>query len=358
MLRDKIGKPWLIYGAYGFTGRLIAKVAADRGHAPILAGRDRHRLWEQAKSLGLEIRAFPLDDRELLAEGLDGVEAVVHAAGPFSRTSRPMVDACLAAGVHYLDITGEIPVFETLFALHDAAKRAGIAIVPGVGFDVVPTDCAAARAAGRIDEPSSLTIAFSASGSPSRGTTRTVVEGLGGTSAERVDGKLVAAPYASHTRQIPFSDRPRFAVGIPWGDVSTAWHSTGVPNIRVYMATPEKQVAQMRLLARARPILALSPVQSLLKWAVGRTVSGPGAKELEQGGARVWCQATNQDGAEATVELTTPNGYWFTALAAVAAVEELLSDEGDSRPTGAMTPSRAFGADFVDRIEGVHWTMP
>jgi len=119
---------WMIYGANGYTGELTAREAVRRGQRPILAGRNAAAIEALARELGCESRVFDLD-----APHLDGIQAVLHCAGPFSHTSKPMVNACLAAGAHYLDITGEIAVFESVFRRDADAKQRGIVeITPAV----------------------------------------------------------------------------------------------------------------------------------------------------------------------------------------------------------------------------------
>ncbi|NIP57212.1 MAG: NAD(P)H-binding protein, partial [Gemmatimonadetes bacterium] len=206
--------PWLLYGAYGFTGRLIARRAIAMGLRPILAGRRREPTADLARELDLECRVFDLDDPPALREGLRGVQLVMHTAGPFSRTWRPMAEACLAAGVHYLDITGEIEVFEALAGLDGAARETGVMLLPGVGFDVVPTDCAAARVGGRLEEPVHLDLAFASSGGPSRGTALTMIEALGRPSRIRSGSRIVDVAWGSIARTIPFSDGERHGVCI------------------------------------------------------------------------------------------------------------------------------------------------
>jgi saccharopine dehydrogenase (NAD+, L-lysine-forming) len=135
---------YLIYGANGYTGRLIARHAVECGQRPILAGRNAPAVEKIAGALGLDARAFDLGDPAAVDRGLAGLRAVLHCAGPFAHTSRPMVDGCLRNGVTYLDITGEVTVFEACAARDAEARLAGIMLMPGVGFDVVPSDCLAA----------------------------------------------------------------------------------------------------------------------------------------------------------------------------------------------------------------------
>ena len=166
---------WLLYGAYGYTGARIARLAVERGERPTLAGRDATATAALAEELNLPHCSFDLEDPHRLSQAIKGFRAVLHCAGPFSATSQPMADACLATGAHYLDITGEIGVFEALAARDQEARTAGVCLLPGVGFDVVPTDCLAALLSERLPGASHLELAFRGAGTPSRGTARTML---------------------------------------------------------------------------------------------------------------------------------------------------------------------------------------
>ena len=134
---------FMIYGANGFTGRLIVQEALERGFKPVIAGRNRKAIKALANETGLEARIFGLNDLSSIAKNIANMDVVLHSAGPFSLTMPNMVKACLQTGTHYCDITGEIDVFEKVYAQHDKAIEKNIALIPGVGFDVVPTDCVA-----------------------------------------------------------------------------------------------------------------------------------------------------------------------------------------------------------------------
>ncbi len=341
---------WMIYGANGYTGELAAREAARRKLRPILAGRDGEAVARLASELGLESRSFSLDDPDRARESLAGVTAVLHCAGPFMRTSAPMVRACLEARCHYLDITGEIAVFEAIMRLNDQAKAAGVALVPGVGFDVVPTDCLAAILAGELPEATELTLAFySKGGTISRGTLTTMIESLPASGAIRKDGRIVPVPIAFDGREIPFSIGPRYAITIPWGDVSTAWHTTSIPNIRVYSATPRRAAARMRRFAPLMPLAARWPLKNLLLgWAAKRT--GPDAAMRNSARMYLWGEVRDASGCVVTTTMDTPEGYAFTAVSAVTAAEHV--SRGDVAP-GSFTPSRALGKDFAERLPGV-----
>ena len=346
---ERMSGRWLLYGAYGYTGELVAREAVKRGLEPVLAGRDREKTEALARELGLEARVFGLGSEQEIRAGLAGMDAVLHCAGPFSRTWRPMAGACVAEGVHYLDITGEIEVLEGMRSLSGSARRAGVHLIPAVGFDVVPTDCAAALAVKALHGATELDLAFHSSGGPSRGTARTALEGMDGTSAVRRDGRIREIPLGSVRRTIPFSDRPREGVAIPWGDVSTAWYSTNVPDIRVFTVLPPKVVRVSRVLGL---LMKIPGIRGLARRLVDARVTGPDEEELGHGTSRIWAEARTEDGASAVVELVTPNGYTLTATAAVEAVARVVSGRV-SRPPGVHTPSRAFGADFVLGLEGV-----
>ena len=338
--------PWMIYGANGYTGELIAREAAGRGLKPILAGRNAEAVGKLASELGLPHRIFALDSPQL-----EGVAAVLHAAGPFIRTSRTMVDACLAARAHYLDITGEISVFEQVLSRGEEAKRAGVALLPGVGFDVVPSDCLAARLAAQLPDATELTLAFvSTRGSISRGTMKTMIESLPHAGAVRRDGKIVPVPIAFDAREIDFPGGRRWAMTIPWGDVATAWWSTGIPNIRVYTGTPPRQIRRMRRMAPLLPLLGWKPLKRYLQKQVEKRVTGPSEEIRRTARMELWGEVRNAAGQVVTGTLVTPEAYQLTAISAVEAAERAA--QGRVQP-GAWTPSKAFGAGFVEELPGV-----
>src|SRR4028118_1979573 len=187
---------WLIYGATGYTGRLVVQEAVRRGLAPVLAGRDASRLVDLARPLGLETRVAPLDDPRALARALDGIQVVLNAAGPFSSTAPPVSAACLSAHSHYLDVTGEIPVFQALHQLDGAARDCGILLLPGAGFIVIPSDCLAAPVAGRLPGAHWLRLGISRSVLVSRGSARTMMELLDSGAHIRRDGRPDSLAWA------------------------------------------------------------------------------------------------------------------------------------------------------------------
>jgi short subunit dehydrogenase-like uncharacterized protein len=344
---------WMIYCANGYTGELAAREAVRRGLSPVLAGRNAEAVKRLARDLGLQSRAFSLDDRQGTAAELYGVKAVLHCAGPFVHTSAPMVAACLATRAHYLDITGEIPVFEAILGRGEEARRAGVALLPGVGFDVVPSDCLAARIAAALPDATELALAFyAANTSTSRGTMKTMIESLPHAGAIRKNGRIRPVPVAWDARQIDFGGAAgsKWAMTIPWGDVSTAFHSTGIPNIRVYTGTPPGTIRRLKRLAFLLPLAGWKPVKRFAQRWVEKRVTGPSAEQRESGRMYLWGEARNPAGGTATALLETPEAYRLTAISAVECVERVLA--GRVQP-GAWTPSKAFGADFVGELPGV-----
>jgi short subunit dehydrogenase-like uncharacterized protein len=335
---------WMIYGANGYTGELVAERARQRGESPILAGRSAAKVRPLADRLGLPWRAFALD-----APDLRDVTLVLHCAGPFSATSGPMLDACFAARAHYLDITGEIEVFEAVLARGEEARERNLVLLPGAGFDVVPSDCLAALLKRRLPSATRLELAFAPLGKSSPGTLKTSIEALPRGGLVRRGGKLVRVPAAAEVREVPFADKRRTAMSVPWGDVATAWRSTGIPDITVFIAASRSTIRAARLTRFVAPLLGLAPVQQFLKARVERTMRGPDAAERARGGAQFWGRAS--DGAR-SVEMTmsVPEGYTLTADAAVECA--IRVGRGDVKP-GAWTPSLAFGADFAAALTGV-----
>lgn len=340
----------LVYGAYGYTGSLIVAEALRAGLRPVIAGRDPMPLTALARRHDLEHRVAALDDAGAVDASLEGVGVVLHCAGPFVHTSRPMADACLRRGVHYLDITGELTVFEALAARDAEAKAAGVTLLPGVGFDVVPSDCLAAHLARRLPGATHLTLAFSGLGSISRGTAATMAESAGAGGAVRRGGRIVKVPPAWHTRHVDFGAGEQLAVTIPWGDVSTAWHSTHIPDIDVYMAmTP----AMRRGLVLSRWIgwlLTMQPVRRRLVAAARARHPGPGEEARARGSSRFWGEARDAAGNVVTSRLFGPEGYTLTAGTAVTAARRMLAG---GVATGFLTPSLAFGPDFILGQAGV-----
>ena len=342
----------VIYGSYGYTGSLIAEAAAERGLDPVLSGRERRTLESQADRLQCAFEAVSLDEPDVLDMVLDDATAVLNCAGPFSRTWEPTVEACLRTGTHYLDITGELTVFEAIHERDAEAAEAGVMLLPGVGFDVVPTDCLGAHLAERLPDADTLELAFRAENGVSRGTAKTMVEHLDGGGAVRRDGRIEQVPTAHRTRTVDFGwgYDDQHAAAIPWGDVSTAYYTTGIPNVTTYMAMPERTVRLQRVGKLVTPLLSVPPVRTGLQWLIEQTTEGPDTQERAAGRSYVWGEVRNADGGRAVSRLRGPHTYALTVETALAAAERAL---GGDAPAGHQTPAGAYGPDLILDVDGV-----
>lgn len=349
---------FLLYGATGYTGMLTARAAVQRGLRPILAGRNRAKVTALAGELGLDHRVLALDELAALETELAEVPVVLNCAGPFIHTYRPLVETCLRTGTHYLDITGELAVFAAIAALDAEARRAGVMLLPGAGFDVVPSDCLAAHLKRRLPAATRLTLALQPFGGWSRGTALTAVESLHVPGMIRQEGALKPVPAFSKTRWIDFGAKlvgkgwrgPVPALSIPWGDVFAAFYSTGIPNIETYLAVPK----MLRVLAKAGPIigplLGSAAGKAILRRLVRTLPDGPSETQLAEGLSVLWGEAADDAGRRVVARLRTPHTYLLTALAALSIVERVL--DRDAR-LGYQTPASAYGPDLIMAIPGV-----
>ena len=342
---------FLIYGSYGYTGQLIVERAVSNGLHPILAGRNEKLLRLQAEQSNLPYRTFALNESEKLDAALLEVEAVLHCAGPFVHTYGQMAEACLRTKRHYVDISGEIPGFEVLAAMDQLAKEAGIMLLPGGGFDVVPSDCLAAHLKQRLPAATYFRLFVRGIGAGvSRGTAKSAVENLRRQGMIRRGGRLIQVPPAWNVREQDFGRGYTKVVSIGWGDVSTAYHSTGIPNIETYFALSESAINLMRFTRLIGPLLYSRPVKNLLKLLIDLSVKGPNEERRKRASAVFIGEATNQGGGRAVSKLTTPEGYTCTALTTVEIMKRILN--GDFQ-TGFQTPSLAYGANFITQFPGV-----
>jgi len=341
---------FLLYGSTGFVGGAIAHLAVQNGLRPIIAGRDAAKIEAQATELGIEHRVFSLDDSTAMDKVLKEVTVVLHCAGPYIYTSKPMVDGCLRTGTHYLDITGEIPVYEALAALDTESKSRGAMLLPGVGFDVVPTDCLALHLKQRLPSATRITLAFHSEG-PARlppGTANTMIEMIPFGNKVRRNGRLETPPRGAKTRMIDFGRGPVQATMLTWGDIFMAYYSTGIPNIEDYAVLPAEMRRQMPLIDYMRPLFKLTVVRNFFK---RRLKAGWTADERARTRTSVCGEVEDAQGRKAVSRLHGPEaGVIWTARAALAAVQKVLA--GNASP-GFQTPALAYGADFVLECEGV-----
>jgi len=346
-------KNFLIYGSYGYTGQLVVELAIKEGMRPILAGRDEKKLRAQAERYNLEYRAFSLDETDKLDSALLEVDAVLHCAGPFVLTFRQMAEACIRTKRHYVDISGEIEGFEALAKLSDEAKQAGIMLLPGGGFDVVPSDCLAAHLKQRLPTATHFRLFIRGiGGGVSRGTALSGIENMHRQGRIRKDGKITQVPPAWQVLEQDFGRGPRKTVSIGWGDVSTAYYSTGVPNIETHFAVRTSAINILRLTRIIGPLLYTRLVRNILQWII-RTVNPHGpSRQRNETGFTIMVGEMRDVNADQVVrtKLRVPEGYWLTMLTTIDVMKRILSD---NYKTGFQTPSLAYDPDFILGFDGV-----
>ncbi len=345
-------KNFLVYGSYGYTGQLIVELATQHGLRPILAGRDEKQLSTQARKYNLDYRTFALEETSKLDSALREVDAVLHCAGPFVHTFRQMAEACLRTKRHYVDISGEIAGFEALAKMDSQAKDAGIMLLPGAGFDVVPSDCLAAYLKNRLPSATQLRLYIRGVGAGvSRGTAKSGIENMHRGGMIRHDGNLVQIPPGAHIREQDFGRGPVQTVSIGWGDVSTAYYSTGIPNIETYFAFPTSYISTLKAMRVIGPLLYNRPAKNILKLLVNTfTPPGPSEEKRKKGFVIFIGEVTDQNGGRAVSKLISPEGYTCTALTTVEIMKHILNDD---YKMGFQTPSLAYGADFIMQFAGV-----
>lgn len=295
------------------------------------------------------MRLFSLHDSAHVVQQLQGIDAVVSCAGPFSATARPMIEACIKAGTHYFDITGELDVFEFAHSarIDEAARAAGIAVCPGIGFDVIPTDCIARALADELPDATELHLGLSGNMAVSPGTAKSMIEGLANGTKARRNGKIVNIPL--QVSDIDYGKGSQLSMSISWGDVSTAFYTTGIPNITVSWPASNKDIRQARIAGYIRPLLRLNRVQDFLKKRVDKRVRGPGAEHRDKSPVMVWGEVKNTAGDTVTAMIQTANGYSVTCDAPPLIIQHLLKND---IPTGSQTPAGLFGKNFICTVSG------
>jgi short subunit dehydrogenase-like uncharacterized protein len=336
----------LIYGANGYTGKLICEVAKKKGLSPILAGRNQQIITELANDYGWQSRIFGLDSKRDIVANLAGVDVVMHAAGPFRFTAKNMLEACLESGVHYLDITGEIEVFALAQGLHANALEKNIMLLPGTGFDVVPTDCLALKLKEQMPDATSLELAFvTLGGQVSHGTAMSMSEKLGEGGASRMNGKIVREPIAKRGRTITVGEKNFFVMSIPWGDVFTSYYTTGIGNVRAYTGSKPLLFNILKFQFLFNPLLRTNWFKKWLQQKINQRPAGPSDEQRRKAKSYIWGEVTNAAGEQKTAWYSCPDGYTLTALTAVDIAERVLYGQWKA---GYQTPAGCYGFSLME----------
>ncbi len=347
---NKMPDTILLYGANGYTGQLIAQYAGGYGLHPVLGGRREEAIRPLAEKLKLQWKVIDLDDVPSLLAALKECRLVVHAAGPFSMTAKQMIEACLQTGTHYLDINGDIEVFEMIKKYDAAAKEKNILLLPGAGFDVVPTDCMALYLKNRLPGATHLKLAFaSIGGGVSQGTALTIVNKLGEGGAVRENGKIIKKTLGKKGMTVDFGDRKLFVMSIPWGDVSTAHFTTGIPNIEVYTAVKKKVFRLMKCQWFFNPLLRMKGVKNIIRRKIKKRPAGPDEKARLAARSLVWGEASDLAGKKISARLSCSDGYTLTALSCLIIAQKILAGKFKA---GYQTPASCYGEGLISEIPG------
>jgi short subunit dehydrogenase-like uncharacterized protein len=340
---------WALLGATGVTGRLILERAVAKGLRPTLLGRDKAKLETLARPHGLETAAIDVTDAASLTAALAGRRLVLNAAGPFAKTSAPVIAAALAAGCDYLDVDGEIDPFAALLNRHSEACARGVALVGGVGFGVAAGDGLAAQVVAKLGGADRLRLAIDvASGYATASVADSTLAVLGAGGREISGGELRARPIGRFTwrETLPDATSRPFA-SAPLAEIVAIQHALGVPEIVAGAPMSLAQAFALRLMSPALPyLLTAQPIRRALANTGGHSGADDGKSSLI---SRVFVTAW-KDGKTASLTLEAGEGFSTAADIAVAAVERALSH----RPSrGAHTPSTAFGREFVATVDRI-----
>ena len=342
----------LIYGANGYTGKLVCEEAIKQNISIHIVGRNKEAIEELAKEWKVAHSIVGLENQQELDSLLTTYKTVIHCAGPFTETAEPMVQSCIRTKTNYIDITGEIWAFEIVMKYHQQAEEAGIQMISGAGFDVVPTDCLAAYLKEAVPTATHLEMAFVGNKtSLSRGTAVTMAKNISKGGFIREDGKLKNVPLAYKSKEIEFPHRKQWTMTIPWGDLMTAYHQTNIPNIEIYSGASKKMIKKLRRFRWLKFLLSISWIQKIVRSKIEKSVKGPTSDQLSEGNTYIVGRAWDQENNSAELKMITPEAYHLTAKTALSAAIKLNRKENDKK--GYLTPAQAFGKEFILEFEGV-----
>jgi short subunit dehydrogenase-like uncharacterized protein len=331
-MKDKI----LIYGANGYTAKLFANLANSSNLNFVLAGRSA---YETKK----EYRQFSLEQATNIDRHLHDVKLLINLAGPFTKTVKPLIEACIRTNTHYIDIAGEYSEFKTAFKYNEQAIASGIMLMPGAGFGVVPTDIAAKLAQEKLPDATHLTIGFISNGGASRGTLMTILKDIHTSGIKVIEGKEIITMPASSEFNFNDQNKHHKLVYNPWrADLFTASISTGIKNIETYSNFPGLIVKMMN-----GKFLWLRDF--LLNTAIKWLPEGPTKKQLSKGSTIIVATVRNAKKEVKQVIIKGPEAYDFTVQTLLAVTKKILEN---NFAVGFHTPS-IYGKDLISTIPKV-----
>jgi short subunit dehydrogenase-like uncharacterized protein len=321
----------MIYGATGYTGLLASEYAKSIGIGFIIAGRTNPKLQSLASVLSVPYRTLNVDDSPAhIDSSLQDITVLLNYAGPYHRTAKPLMEACIRNNVHYLDIAAELNSYKLAEELDEEAKIAKVMLMPGCGGSVAMLGCLAMHVVERMESPASIDIALQVTGSMSRGSAISAQEGTMTTShRRRVNGKPVP-PNAESGREFEFGDGRGRVECIPaiLPDLITIEKATGVSNVRTFVQISGTSFPTGNLTALP---------------------DGPTAEERDANPYHAAVEIVAKDGTRQSAVLHTVNGYSFTSIASIEAAKHVLAGRFS---IGNQTPVEVFGSDFVECVEG------
>ena len=317
-------KKLMIYGATGYTGRMVAEHATKSGTPVVLGGRSTGPLAELASKLDVEYRVFALDDSALIDFSLTDVAVIINAAGPFMRTAKPLMEASIRNGAHYIDTAAELDSYRLAEQLDAEAKAAGVMLMPGGGGSVAMLGSLAGHAVARVQDPRRIRIALHVAGGMSRGSAISATENMTTETLARVDGELVTV--ANSIQKLDFGQGAVDSFQVTLPDLITIWRATGVPHIETFVHVTGGGFPQGDL---------------------STLPDGPTEQERLENRYQAVVEVTDADGTVVRSILDTVNGYSFTAIAVAEAGRRVLA--GEARP-GFQTPADLFGNGFAETM--------
>ncbi|MFN8149839.1 MAG: saccharopine dehydrogenase NADP-binding domain-containing protein [Solirubrobacterales bacterium] len=342
--------PIVLYGASGFTGKLIAAELCARGLDFTLAGRSREKLDAVAAELARPqtVAAVALDDPAAVRSLLEPAAVVIGCAGPFTLHGRPLIEAAAATGTNYLDTTGEQPFIRDSFEVHGAAAEAsGAALASGMGFDYAPGDMLAALVAAGLGRLREMTVAYAVRGfGPTRGTALSALEMMSGGDLEWRDGSRRTAPrHVGEGRyEFPSPIGSRRVGRYPCGETITVPRHVETDSMRCVIDL--RGLTGMQLGPLSAPAMTLSGLLMVgpARRAAGKLISRmpEGPSERARGAVRftVACEAETADGRRRRGVVRGSDIYGLTAAIIAEGAARMASPDYDRR--SALAPAQAF----------------
>ncbi len=353
----------LVYGATGFTGRLVVDEARRLGFAPVLGGRSARTLEQMRDAVGgAEIRVADAARPESLAGLCHGIGVIANCAGPFAGLGEPVLRAALEAGAHYLDTTGEQEYMARVMdGLQPEAQRRGVTAIVAHAFEYALGDCAARIAIEETPEAATLEVFNRVEGfAATPGTRQSALEALGGRHLAVVNGRRRLEAPASQRATLRFPDEDVDRVGLCFGGgevLSAPSYAATLRTVRTYLVLPPLVATLAPLALRAAAPLLRSRLRGWLGHRLAGGSQGPGPERRDQ---PWWVMARVRapGGGGTRVTVSGYDSYGITAVIVALGARWLL--EGRSKRPGVVTTAQAFDPRaFLDALAeaGVAWRI-